>query len=125
MSGRPRPRFQLAAERRPHAAGPGGSFALQLAFLTFAFNYIPPELLAARIERVPCKSVSRFRSGRVITDVVVLEPGATLTEEAVPKALDSPLARYKLPNRVPFDEENAVIRLRDSAWLEALQWNLS
>jgi malonyl-CoA/methylmalonyl-CoA synthetase len=42
--------------------------------------------------------------GEGVTAVVVLEPAATLTEEAVLKALDGRLARYKLPKRVVFDD---------------------
>jgi malonyl-CoA/methylmalonyl-CoA synthetase len=41
--------------------------------------------------------------GEAVTAVVVLEPGAALTEDAVLRALDGRLAKYKLPKRVLFD----------------------
>jgi malonyl-CoA/methylmalonyl-CoA synthetase len=41
--------------------------------------------------------------GEAVTAVVVLEPGVSLTEAAVLKALDDRLAKYKLPKRVVFD----------------------
>ncbi|MFI0845969.1 malonyl-CoA synthase [Mesorhizobium sp. IMUNJ 23232] len=41
--------------------------------------------------------------GEAVTAIVVLEPGGSLTETAVLKALDGRLAKYKLPKRVLFD----------------------
>jgi malonyl-CoA/methylmalonyl-CoA synthetase len=43
--------------------------------------------------------------GEAVTAVVVLEAGASVTEDMILKALDDRLAKYKLPKRVLFDPD--------------------
>jgi malonyl-CoA/methylmalonyl-CoA synthetase len=76
--------------------------------ITGGYNVYPKEIETEidRMEGVDESAVIGVPHGdfgEAVTAVVVLQPGASLTEAAVLKALDGRLAKYKLPKRVLFD----------------------
>src|SRR5262249_54376098 len=78
--------------------------------ITGGYNVYPKEIeteidgLAGGTESAVI-GLSHADFGEAVTAIVVLEPGASLTEDMVLKALDGRLAKYKLPKRVLFDPD--------------------